>query len=75
MHPISVYVIYPYNLPFIVFYNKQGYNNLTNWNIGNTSIEIVKKLYVKIKVLGCIKKSFLDLITCILIRSYILNHI
>lgn len=65
MHPISVYVIYPYNLPFIVFYNKQGYNNLTNWNIGNTSIEIVKKLYVKIKVLGCIKKSFFDLITCI----------
>lgn len=44
MHPISVYVIYPYNLPFIVFYNKQGYNNLTNWNIGNTSIEIVKKI-------------------------------
>lgn len=42
MHPISVHVIYPYNLPFIVFYNKQGYNNLTNWNIGNTSIEIVK---------------------------------
>lgn len=43
MHPISVYVIYPYNLPFIVFYNKQGYNNLTSLNIGNTSIKIEEK--------------------------------
>lgn len=44
MHPISVYVIYPYNLPFIAFYNKQGYNHLTSLNIGNTSIKIEKKI-------------------------------